>query len=448
METLEAACGTSVADLSTQDLLDGLLGSDSQHPIDVGPGDLCVVESVCGGNKIVIAAFDYSKNHGSIGRLEAEQIIATLRRVRISGAPLVLLMNTSGIRVTDSTAGIASLRKLLREAEDARLQGSRMLAMIVKNTFGGASMLAAMCEKRIVHNRCLYAMSGPKLITQSVGVGHFDAGNQEAVRALLGGTARASVSRDFLYVAPTPLAYRTAMIDWLASAAPGPVGLEELVETGETMALRLDHFIPAVASIERSAALLDAEAIEIVDRVHPSGCNFLQVENLIIVCDRAISETRILALRAVDGCGMRDALALARELLASVCRGESHTRCLLLVNAESHAATPTDERAVLSEGLAHLALVIRWLHHHGQRIDVVVTGLGGGGIQGALGSAASSVGMSPGARLRVLPKSAMQALQKTEDIESGSVAMAIEVGAVDYLFNLAKSPQQGENHVG
>jgi hypothetical protein len=95
--------------------------------------------------------------------------------------------------------------------------------------------------------------------------------------------------------------------------------------------------------------------------------------------------------------------------------------------------------------LAYLALVTRWLHNAGQRVDVVVTGLGGGGIQGALGSASSSVAMGSSARLSVLPKEAMQALQKSEDSGSGSIAMAIAVGAVDSQFD--RLLYQGENHV-
>jgi hypothetical protein len=432
----------SVADLSTVDLLQQL--SDSASLVDVGPGDIRVVEALCGDRRVVIAAFDYARNRGSIGRCEADQLVRAIRYAWPS-TPLVFLMNTSGIRVTDSTAGIASLRKVLREAEDARLQGLRMLAMIVKQTFGGASILAALCEQRVVHAGCLYAMSGPRLIEQAAGLSQFDSRNRQVVQNLLGGRARAAVSSDFICVADTPSAYRRALRDWLVRPAPATIGLAKLTAVGAALVSRLNRGIAESVPIRREDAPLDTGASEVLDASLPSGTDLRRAEKVIIASDPASSDIRVLALIAREGCGARDALVLARELLRPLHRGEVHKRCVLIVDSESHAATPIDEQAVLSEVLAYLALVTRWLHNAGQRVDVVVTGLGGGGIQGALGSASSSVAMVSSARLSVLPKKAMQALQKSEDRGSGSIAMAIAVGAVDSQFD--RLLYQGQNHV-
>jgi hypothetical protein len=159
------------------------------------------------------------------------------------------------------------------------------------------------------------------------------------------------------------------------------------------------------------------------------------------------STTRVLALVTPQGAGARDALALARELIAPVRRGELQKRCVLLVDAESHRATPDDERVVLSEALAHLALVIRALHRQGQAVEVIVTGRGGGGIQGALGSGATSVAMGPQARLYVLPQAAMRALNKSEDAEAGSIATALAVGAIDKPYSSQSLGPAGSDHV-
>jgi Malonate decarboxylase gamma subunit (MdcE) len=431
-ETVEAG---SIADLSVAELLQGLLGSGSRRVVDVGPGSIRVVQAQCGGDKLIVTTFDYSQERGSIGLMEAEQLVAAIRLARQGGGALVFLMNTSGIRVTDSTAGIASLRRVLREAEDARLQGIRMLAMIVRHAFGGASILAALCEKRVIHDGCLYAMSGPKLIEQVAGADRFDAGDRRGVRDLLGGAARASQSDDFVYVDGTLSAYRRALIDWLRRPAPAPISLSELRASGAALEARLGRKIPEAEAIARTDGLLQEGENEVLDAIHPSGSCLLRVSNVIVAKARSARSVRVLALIAREGCGFGDALALSRELLGSGTRDEPYKRSVLIVDSESHAATPVDEGLVLSEALAHLALVVRWLHHAGQRVDVVVTGLGGGGIQGALGSAASSVAMGFAGRLRVLPEVAMRALQKAEDVEAGSISMAIAVGAVDFEFH-------------
>jgi hypothetical protein len=431
-ETVEAG---SIADLSVAELLHGLLESGSRRVVDVGPGSIHVVQARCGDDKFVVAAFDYSHERGSIGLMEAKQLVAAIRLAR-QGGILVFLMNTSGIRVTDSTAGIASLRKVLREAEDARLQGTRMLAMIVRHAFGGASILAALCEKRVIHDGCLYAMSGPKLIERVAGADQFDAGDRRAVRNLLGGAARASQSDNFVCVDGTLSGYRKALIDWLRRPAPAPISLSELRASGAALEARLGRKIPEAEAIARADGLLADGENEVLDAIHPSGSSLLQVSNVIVAKARcSASSARVLALIAREGCGFGDALALSRELLGPGSRDERYTRSVLIVDSESHAATPADEGLVLSEALAHLALVVRWLHHTGRRVDVVVTGLGGGGIQGALGSAASSVAMGSAGRLRVLPEVAMRALEKAEDVDAGSISMAIAVGAVDFEFH-------------
>jgi hypothetical protein len=110
---------------------------------------------------------------------------------------------------------------------------------------------------------------------------------------------------------------------------------------------------------------------------------------------------------------------------------------VILVDTPGHRATPDEERVVLSDFLAHLALTVRYVHHAGDVVDVIVAGLGGGGIQGALGSGATSVSMAPGARLLVLPPAALRALDKEQGADEGRLDEALQTGAVDAPFPLA-----------
>ena len=159
--------------------------------IPLGDGDVTAMALQLGDQRVLAVAFDYGAWHGSIGIHEADQIVRAFQFARSERLAITLLLETSGIRVTDGTAGIASLRRVLREAEDARLDGLPMLGVVLRCAFGGASILAALCERRMIHPDSLYGMSGPRLIGETAGTARFDAADPAAVRSVLGGGARA-----------------------------------------------------------------------------------------------------------------------------------------------------------------------------------------------------------------------------------------------------------------
>lgn len=428
-------------------VLDALAATSVQRPVDLGRGDLRAVESTIMSRRLLFVCFDYARNQGSIGTSEADQLVESFRLARASGLGVVFLLETSGIRVTDGTAGIASLRRVLREAEDARLDGVRMLAMVLRSAFGGASMLSSMCEQRLIHADCLFSMTGPKLIEQGVGTAQFDATDKEAVRRLLGGEARSRASSGFALVEPTAVAYREALEAWLSTAAPAAMTFERLFASEVALAARLTTPLADPTAIRRDSPLLEEDADRILREIHPDGVDLQRAGGVLVAHPHVPSSTRVLALMARDGAGARDALVLAREILGPARRGVRHARCVVLVDCESHLGTPNDERVVLSEFLAHLALVIRAVHRSGEQVNIVVTGHGGGGIQGALGSGASSVAMGPQAHLFVLPKAAMRALNKAEDADAGSIGTAVKVGAIDLSYIPQSPVLKGSPHV-
>ncbi len=379
-------------DPTAVDVMDALEAPPTvAEALPTGPGSLAAATLIVQGRPVVVVRFDYHAQQGSIGPQEADQLVRTLRTARSNQWPIVLLMETSGIRVTDGTVGIASLRRVLREAEDARLDGTRMLAVVLRCAFGGASILAALCERRLIHAGSLFGMSGPKLITRSVGADRFDASDAAAVEALLGGTARAAASAGFQLVSPERHALADAVREWLRSPAPPSVTAHALTCAGEALTRRLG---------------------EMAASTRPCG--------------------GMLALSAPEGAGAREALAVATALL----HAEPPRRTTVVVDTPGHRSTPDEERLVLSEYLAHLALTVRALARAGDRIDIVVDGVGGGGIQGALGSGATSVAMAPDARLLVLPPAAMQALEKPQRDDEGGLEEALQTGAVDAASTL------------
>ena len=402
--------------------------------IQLGDGDVTAMALQLGDQRVLVVAFDYGAWHGSIGIHEADQIVRAFQFARSERLAITLLLETSGIRVTDGTAGIASLRRVLREAEDARLDGLPMLGVVLRCAFGGASILAALCERRMIHPDSLYGMSGPRLIGGTAGAVRFDAADQAAVRNLLGGGARARLD-GFELVGPDAEAISAAVMDWLRSIRVAPVTAAGLIQAGAALDRRLaGDRLPATRP---AAARPDAQIIGVLTALLPGARELRRLPDIAVAVGDALPDTRVLVLEAPDGAGARHALALSEALLEPSPPGRAPRRTVILVDTPGHRATPDEERLVLSDFLAHLALTVRLVHRGGDAVDVIVTGLGGGGIQGALGSGATSVAMAPGARLLVLPPAALRALDKEQGSDEGRLDEALHTGAVDAAFPLA-----------
>ena len=413
-------------------LRDAVCARAASTQLALGSGNLQATLTSAGDKRLLLLCFDYALQQGSIGMAEADQLQTAVRHAREHGLHLVWLIESSGIRVTDGTAGIASLRRVLRDVQDARLNGLRLLAMVFKSAFGGASILTSVCERRVMNAGTLLSMSGPKLIEQSVGAERFNASDKTAVSDLLGGAARAARSADIELVDASLHSYLSALDAWLADAAPAPVDAVWLQHQLADLCARLPQPLSEPQALALPSSMLPAHAQDLLERVLPAHSGVHACEGVLIAQTTHDALTRVLALMTPTGCTARNALALTRELLRP--QALSYTRSVLLVDAPGHAATPEDEQLVFSEVLALLSLAIRWLHRQGQHVDVVVSGSGGGGIQAALAAGASSVSMGPHARLYVLPKAAMQALNKAEDEDAGTLATALATGAIDHAF--------------
>lgn len=407
--------------------------TDTAH-LPLGDGDVTAIALQLGEHRVLAVAFDYRARHGSIGIQEADQIVRAFRFARSKLLPIALLLETSGIRVTDGTAGIASLRRVLREAEDARLDGLPMLGVVLRCAFGGASILAALCERRLIHPDSLYGMSGPRLIGATAGTASFDAADPAAVGSVLGGAARARQD-GFELVGPDADAVSEAIVNWSRSARVEPVTAAVLIQARAALAHRLAG--SSLAATPPVAAHANAQIGDVLCALLPEIKELRQLPDIAIAISDKGPDTRVLVLQAPGGTGARHALALSEALLEPSQPTGAPRQIVILVDTPGHRATPDEERIVLSDFLAHLALTIRLVHRSGDTVDVIVAGFGGGGIQGALGSGATFVAMAPGARLLVLPPAALRALDKEQSDDEGRLDEALHTGAVDAAFSLA-----------
>lgn len=411
--------------------LDALLGAGAYAPLAMDDGgDLRAVEATVAGQRVMVIGFDGDLQRGSLGAREAGQLVAALAEAARDRGHLVFLMDTAGVRVTEGIAGVAALRCCLRASLDAALDGVPMLALITRHCFGGASVLSALCDQRVVNRNSLTAMSGPRLIEQIGGSADLMASDTDAVRTLLGGEARSAASRGFALVADDAQSYRDQMIEWVLTRKPTIPAAPDVARPLDDLRDRLRQ--AGRWATEPSVRILADDPLQpLVDRLLGITARILRTGAFIRADVEARMDARLFGLVGGGLAGAEDVQRLADAIERTPV---SVRRIYVVLDCESHSARASDERLVLSEFLGALALQIRWRHRQSVHIQIVVAGVSGGGIFAALGSAASSVVMLPSARLRVLPKAAMLAINKTEDERRTTPARARDAGAVDAVL--------------
>ena len=416
------------AKLPLHEQLDAWLGAGAHMPLDIdATGDVVVHGAVVTGHPCIVVATDYSKQYGSIGADEAEQITEALDVAVERGVPLVFLLNSGGMRVTEGMATIDALRRLLRNVLDAKLAGQRMFAVVTRNAFGGASALASLSERRAMNAGAVLAMSGPKLIQHIAGRNALDASDPDAVRALIGGAARAAVTSSTELCEDNAGDYHDVLSDWLEE--PANDADDFIYDWAEELHERLgDRALKAPASVP--LASLDPVAMRITRQLAGDDADVKRTGPVFIARSRKAGKPVVAGLIGGADTTAPAALALA-ALLLRIVNTPDPLRIVVLLDSESHSADPADERVVLSEYVALLALATRYVHDEGHNIEVVVTGVTGGGIFAALAGGATQVGMLRDARLQVLSPEALAAIGKDADPDGGTLWDALDAGAVD-----------------
>ena len=89
-------------------LRDAVCARAASTQLALGSGNLQATLTSAGDKRLLLLCFDYALQQGSIGMAEADQLQTAVRHAREHGLHLVWLIESSGIRVTDGTAGIAS----------------------------------------------------------------------------------------------------------------------------------------------------------------------------------------------------------------------------------------------------------------------------------------------------------------------------------------------------
>jgi hypothetical protein len=355
-------------------------------------GALTVVTARCNEQSVRLILTDPSVAGGSFGVEECELLERVCRHSIADRLPIVLVLDSGGARLTSGLAGLGAFRRMYRAALDARRSAVPMIAVVERNCFGGASMLAMLCPVRAMAKTARIGMSGPAIIEKLSGRNELDATDRDAVNKLFGAVSRTAagvVEETF-----DPDASRCQLLPRLLSIAA--VDNRDLHARHQQMRRRL----------------LDAG-------VTASVPDFTEAA-------AAFNRGRFV--------GARDIWQLADAVLSA----PPEETLIVTVNCPGQAATRQDETLVLSEYVAHLAQCLRERSATAGEIVMRIVGESAGGIFVALAAGATRVEALPQATIRVLPTAAVQVVLSTTTPEE-TVSDALRAGCVDRIIQTDSS---------
>ena len=365
-------------------------GSEVSLPASSG---LRLAGARVGGRPVLVAATDPALDKGVLGVAECADLRRTVRRALETRMPLVLLIDSAGARLDAGLPIQGALRGLMAELLDAGLAGLPMIALLGRNVFGGASMLAFAAGLRCYASDTVLAMSGPRVLEGAGG------GPLTTVRAAISGTSRCRHGGAERLVEDTLPAYAAALRDWVAGLPAGPLHYT-LDDERRRLSRRLGEGAPP------ATARLEIDA---------SG--------------------RVLGCTGRAYIGAADALAFAT--LAD----EAAAPLELLVDCAGHSLHLGDESLILTQYLVHLARTLRRRVQRGQATHLRIAGEISGGIYIATAGAASSVDIAPGGSVRTLPQTSLASILTRPDAAisnaGADLAHYAEFGVADTVSALS-----------
>ncbi len=334
---------------------------------------------------------------GALGRAECERLAEMIRIAAAERSPLVLFLDSAGAKLSEGLGALGSFRTLYRAALDAELAGAPFVAVLGRNCYGGASMLAQLASRRIFAADTRLAMSGPSIVAAAAGVDVLDEVFRAMSDATMSAAARAKASPANAVWTPSD-----DLGGWLAeslrSAEDAPAALRA---RHDSLARRLEN-----PSRQAPTEALHRRDLE---RVYPDGHEAREDQGF--VEGRGMVEG---AAEAFVGLVGKSALGAARawRFAEAIWR---HTqappeRLAVFVDCASHSARLEDEKIVLSEFIADMGCALAALVARGTRVRLVILGKASGGVYVALAAPVAEVSSVYGADIQVLPGAAVAAI--------------------------------------
>lgn len=376
------------------------------EPAGEGAGNVTTGRGTLDGRIVRVALVENRAASGSIGVRDAERLGALFTVAARERAPLALFLDSAGARVSEGLAALGAFRKLYRAGLEVALSGAPMAAVLGRNCYGGASMLAHLAPRRLLDTNTQLAMSGPSIIASAAGMMAQDEMFRAMAEAALGRAARTKASS-----ANRVWSGGDDLAAWLA---------ETLSQRGEgASALRGRH--EALASrIDRLSGAAQWESVHRRDleRIYAEGYEAREWEGILSGSGRRDGgEERFAGIVGRQPLGAARAWRFADEVWRHA--DAPPQRFEVFLDCATHAARLDDEKIVLSEYIVDMAFALAVLGSKGTRVGLTVVGKAGGGVYVALAAPAARVASLHGADIQVLPGAAVAAiLGKSEESTS------------------------------
>lgn len=378
-------------------LLDALRATVAFTPLGDPAGNLTLAEGRLEDRSLLGVFVENRIASGSIGTKEVARLVPALRSAGARKQPVVWFLDSAGARVSEGLAALGAFRQLYREALLAAGAGSPFAALLGRNCYGGASMLAHLSHRRLFSPQSQLAMSGPSVLAQAAGVSALDEMFRAMAEATLNAAARSKQSPANATWSPGQ-----DIATWLREVTEP---IEKPWGTYHRRHTELGSRLPPPASPRPPETVRRKD----LDRLFAGGYDIRDslgfFRGTATVPGAAVP---VLGLVGGGGVGAARSWQFA-EAAWNLARGPAGPLEILL-DCDVHAARLEDEKLILTDYIVDMGLALGALAARGHRITLTILGKAGGGVYVALAAAAARVRSVHGADIQVLPGSAVASI--------------------------------------
>jgi hypothetical protein len=364
-------------------------------PLGEPAGNVTVGRGTLDGKAVHAAMVENRTASGSLGVKESQKLGALFAIAASQKAPLVLSLDSAGAKVSEGLDALGAFRHLYRAGLECAFSGAPIAAVLGRNCYGGASMLAHLAARRLFSPHTQLAMSGPSILASAAGANVLDEMFRAMAQATISPAARAKASG-----LNSVWSEADDMTAWLREA---------LTPRGDAAGTLRERHVELQGRLPKgSARMPEPVRRRDLEKIYSS---YEARESDGIFEGRGTRGGREEAFLGVVGkspLGITRAWQLADHawrLLPAPPR-----RLEVFLDCASHAGRLDDEKAVLSEFIVDMAFALHALAHRGTDVGLTVLGKAGGGVYVALAAPARRVTSVYGADIQVLPGAAVAAI--------------------------------------
>lgn len=403
-------------------LLEGLRAAVAFEPLGERAGNLTVGRGSLAGRALRVALVENRAASGALGGLECERLGALFRVAAAEKSPVVLYLDSAGAKVSEGLRALGAFRALYRSGLEAAFAGVPIAAVLGRNCYGGASMLAHLAARRLFSAQTQLAMSGPAILASSAGMDPLDEMFRAMAEAAMSPAARAKASADNTVWDGGDVAA------WLArSLVPADFAARHAA---------LAERLPAEA---RAGSPFEPVQRRDLERIYPGGYEAREAGGFLTGTGRgAAGEEAFVGIVGKSQLGIDRAWRLAEAAWRHAQAAPSRLRVFL--DCATHATRLDDERAVLSEFVVDMAAALQAVSLRGATVETTVLGKAGGGVYVALAAPARPVSAVHGAHIQVLPGAALAAILGEGHDEAPPASEYLSAGVAEEELRLGLVP--------